>query len=154
MATTETSGSAPVTDAQSWRSARSVPISGRYGGEMTAPTAGKSWIELRIDIDPIDPNSPVADRVSGDHGHTTPGPAIPGEDQGRQGHDHGAGILVRCLAVALFIFAVEAASPGVGQAERQGFVSCLSCSARRVESIIRLRCAAVTRPHRSCREAQ
>src|SRR6185369_16517497 len=33
---------------------------------MIAPSGRKSWLELRIDIDPIDANSPVMDRVSGD----------------------------------------------------------------------------------------
>lgn len=41
-------------------------ISGQYEGEMTAPTSGLSFLDLRIDIDERYPNSPVMKRVSGD----------------------------------------------------------------------------------------
>lgn len=46
--------------------ARPVPLSGRYRGEMSAPAAGRSALELRIDIDPTGANTPVANRISGD----------------------------------------------------------------------------------------
>jgi hypothetical protein len=49
-----------------WRCLRLTPISGRYEGEMTAPNAGRSALDLRIDIDPRYRNSPVMNRVSGD----------------------------------------------------------------------------------------
>jgi len=45
---------------------RSGPVSGRYEGEMTAPTAGRYVLDLRVDIDPTSPNSPVMERISGD----------------------------------------------------------------------------------------
>jgi hypothetical protein len=41
-------------------------LSGRYEGEITAPTAGTHSLDLRVDIDPRYDNSPVMDRVSGD----------------------------------------------------------------------------------------
>ena len=41
-------------------------ISGQYEGEMTAPTSGLSFLDLRIDVDQRYPNSPVMKRVSGD----------------------------------------------------------------------------------------
>lgn len=42
------------------------PISGRYEGEMTAPTGGRDLLDLRVDIDERYANSPVMNRVSGD----------------------------------------------------------------------------------------
>lgn len=47
---------------------RSGPVSGRYEGESTAsPVAGQERaLDLRIDVDPRYPNSPVLKRVSGD----------------------------------------------------------------------------------------
>ena len=41
-------------------------ISGQYEGEMTAPTSGSAFLDLRIDVDKRYPNSPVMKRVSGD----------------------------------------------------------------------------------------
>ena len=41
-------------------------ISGQYEGEMTAPTSGLGFLDLRIDVDKRYPNSPVLKRVSGD----------------------------------------------------------------------------------------
>ncbi len=41
-------------------------ISGQYEGEMTAPTSGLSFLDLRIDVDQRYPNSPVLKKVSGD----------------------------------------------------------------------------------------
>ena len=41
-------------------------VSGRYEGEMSAPTAGLDLLDLRIDIDRRYPNSPILNRVSGD----------------------------------------------------------------------------------------
>jgi len=41
-------------------------ISGQYEGEMTAPTSGLSFLDLRIDVDKRYPNSPIMKRVSGD----------------------------------------------------------------------------------------
>jgi hypothetical protein len=41
-------------------------ISGQYEGEMTAPTSGLAFLDLRIDVDKRYPNSPVMKRVSGD----------------------------------------------------------------------------------------
>jgi hypothetical protein len=49
-----------------WRCLRRGPVSGRYEGHMTGPVAGRSVLDLRVDIDPRHPNSPVMDRVSGD----------------------------------------------------------------------------------------
>lgn len=49
-----------------WRCWRLGPVSGRYDGEMTAPTAGGYALELRVDIDPSYANSPVMNRISGD----------------------------------------------------------------------------------------
>ena len=49
-----------------WRCRRIGPVSGRYEGEMTQPRAGGYALDLRVDIDPRHPNSPVMDRVSGD----------------------------------------------------------------------------------------
>lgn len=42
------------------------PVSGRYEGEMTAPTGGRDLLDLRVDIEERYPNSPVMKRVSGD----------------------------------------------------------------------------------------
>lgn len=50
-----------------WRCLRRGPVSGRYDGEMTAPTAGAFALDLRVDIDLRYANSPVMDRVSGDN---------------------------------------------------------------------------------------
>lgn len=41
-------------------------VSGRYEGEMSAPTAGLDLLDLRIDIDQRYANSPVMNRISGD----------------------------------------------------------------------------------------
>src|SRR6185436_17413577 len=41
-------------------------ISGQYEGEMTAPTSGLLFLDLRIDVDQRYQNSPVMKRVSGD----------------------------------------------------------------------------------------
>ena len=41
-------------------------VSGRYEGEMSAPTAGLDLLDLRIDVDQRYPNSPVMNRISGD----------------------------------------------------------------------------------------
>lgn len=49
-----------------WRCLRFHPISGRYYGEMTAPTPGKYALDLRADIDRRHSNSPVMNRISGD----------------------------------------------------------------------------------------
>lgn len=49
-----------------WRCLRRGPVSGRYEGAMVAPNAGSFELNLRVDIDSRDPNSPVMDRVSGD----------------------------------------------------------------------------------------
>jgi hypothetical protein len=49
-----------------WRCFRFAPVSGRYEGERTAPTAGRSVLDLRVDIDPRFGISPVLDRISGD----------------------------------------------------------------------------------------
>ena len=49
-----------------WRCLRRGPVSGRYEGEMTSPTPGRQLLDLRVDIDPRYPNSPVLDRVSAD----------------------------------------------------------------------------------------
>lgn len=46
-----------------WRCLRRGGISGRYGG---LSTNGSSQIDLRVDVDPRYPNSPVLDRVSAD----------------------------------------------------------------------------------------
>ena len=52
-----------------WRCLRIGPVSGRYRGNMTAPTSGRSLLELRVDIDVRSANSPVMDRISGDLYH-------------------------------------------------------------------------------------
>lgn len=49
-----------------WRCLRLGSVSGRYEGEMTAPSAGRYALDFRVDIDPRYANSPVMDRVSGD----------------------------------------------------------------------------------------
>ncbi len=49
-----------------WLCYRMGPVSGKYIGLMTAPNAGNYELDLRVDIDPRYPNSPVLDRVSGD----------------------------------------------------------------------------------------
>lgn len=49
-----------------WRCWRFGPVSGRFDGEMTAPTAGGYALDLRVDIDPRYANSPVMNRISGD----------------------------------------------------------------------------------------
>ena len=41
-------------------------ISGQYEGEMTAPTSGLAFLDLRIDVDNRYSNSPVMKKVSGD----------------------------------------------------------------------------------------
>ena len=41
-------------------------VSGRYEGEMSAPTAGLDLLDLRIDVDQRYPNSPIMNRISGD----------------------------------------------------------------------------------------
>lgn len=41
-------------------------VSGRYEGEMSAPTAGLDLLDLRLDVDRRYPNSPVMNRISGD----------------------------------------------------------------------------------------
>jgi hypothetical protein len=46
--------------------AGNITVSGRYEGEMTAPTGGLDLLDLRIDVDQRYPNSPVMNRVSGD----------------------------------------------------------------------------------------
>ena len=43
-----------------------APISGRYQGEMTAPTGGRDELDLRIDVDLRHESSPILNRVSGD----------------------------------------------------------------------------------------
>jgi hypothetical protein len=45
---------------------RRGPVSGRYEGEMTGPSAGRFLLDLRIDIDPRYANSPITNRISGD----------------------------------------------------------------------------------------
>jgi len=42
------------------------PVSGRYEGNRTGPTAGSRVLVLRVDIDPRYANSPVMNRISGD----------------------------------------------------------------------------------------
>lgn len=49
-----------------WRCHRLGSVSGRYGGEMTSPTAGRFYLDLRVDIDPRSTTSPVMERVSAD----------------------------------------------------------------------------------------
>lgn len=49
-----------------WRCLRFDPVSGRYDGEMTTPDKGKYALDLRVDIDQRNANSPVLDRISGD----------------------------------------------------------------------------------------
>jgi len=49
-----------------WRCVRLGPVSGYYYGEMTSPNNGKYGLELRIDIDSSNVNSPVLKKVSGD----------------------------------------------------------------------------------------
>src|SRR5258708_29795952 len=46
--------------------AATVPISGRYDGEMSLPQPGQFVLDLRLDIDAAVDNSPVMNRVSGD----------------------------------------------------------------------------------------
>ncbi|HEU4712142.1 MAG TPA: hypothetical protein VFS76_11285 [Pyrinomonadaceae bacterium] len=41
-------------------------VSGRYEGEMSAPTTGLDLLDLRIDVDRSYANSPIMNRVSGD----------------------------------------------------------------------------------------
>ncbi|HEX6718237.1 MAG TPA: hypothetical protein VF088_14055 [Pyrinomonadaceae bacterium] len=41
-------------------------VSGRYEGEMSAPTAGLDLLDLRLDVDQRYSNSPVMNRISGD----------------------------------------------------------------------------------------
>src|SRR5262249_14633095 len=45
---------------------RPATLSGRYEGEMTLPESGRSFLELRLDIDARSDTSPVTRRVSGD----------------------------------------------------------------------------------------
>ncbi|MCX8128895.1 MAG: hypothetical protein N3I35_02200 [Clostridia bacterium] len=45
---------------------RKKPVSGTYKGYMTEPLAGKSLLELRVDIDTRHKNSPVMKKISGD----------------------------------------------------------------------------------------
>ncbi len=49
-----------------FRCLRLGPVSGRYEGDMTSPTAGRYRLDLRVDIDVRYANSPVMNRVSGD----------------------------------------------------------------------------------------
>jgi hypothetical protein len=49
-----------------WKCLRFGPVSGLYAGEMTKPSPGQYLLNLRVDIDPRYPNSPVMDKVSGD----------------------------------------------------------------------------------------
>jgi hypothetical protein len=46
--------------------ASTVPISGRFDGEMSLPQPGRFVLDLRVDVDPAVDNSPVMNRVSGD----------------------------------------------------------------------------------------
>lgn len=46
-----------------WRCLRRGPVSGRYEGKSSS---GRRVLDLRIDIDPTNTNSPVMDRISGD----------------------------------------------------------------------------------------
>src|SRR4051812_9089385 len=48
------------------RNQRLGSISGRYEGDMTAPTPASHWLALRVDVDERYANSPVLDRISGD----------------------------------------------------------------------------------------
>ena len=59
-------GPLPPADPIWWLCRRLGPVSGRYEGAMTAPSAGAYELDLRVDIDPRGVNSPVLDRVSGD----------------------------------------------------------------------------------------
>lgn len=43
-----------------------APLSGRWVGEMTAPTGGRDELDLRLDIDVRHESSPVLNRISGD----------------------------------------------------------------------------------------
>jgi hypothetical protein len=60
----------PVTDQSADTSVlagtTTVPVSGRYDGEMSLPQAGRFALDLRVDIDSALANSPVMNRVSGD----------------------------------------------------------------------------------------
>jgi hypothetical protein len=49
-----------------WRCFRIGPVSGRYEGPMISPTPSRMFLDLRVDIDPRHPNSPVMNRISGD----------------------------------------------------------------------------------------
>lgn len=49
-----------------WRCLRVGPVSGRYLGEMISPRPGTHELDLRVDIDVRDADSPVMDKVSGD----------------------------------------------------------------------------------------
>src|SRR5215217_2329560 len=51
---------------QSTAATASTSISGQYEGEMTMPTSGLAFLDLRIDVDKGYANSPVMKRVSGD----------------------------------------------------------------------------------------
>ena len=48
------------------RTKNTTSISGQYEGEMTSPTNGLGFLDLRIDVDRRYPNSPVLKKVSGD----------------------------------------------------------------------------------------
>ncbi len=56
----------PMIPSDFWRCLTRQSRSGRYEGLMTAPAAGQSSLDLRVDIDPRHANSPVMNRVSGD----------------------------------------------------------------------------------------
>ena len=66
-----------------WRCLRQQPVSGRYEGGLIAPGPAnviRQIVDLRVDIDPAYPNSPVMNRVSGDLYRVVPPvpPAPPG----------------------------------------------------------------------------
>ncbi|MDY7116852.1 hypothetical protein RAN53_10870 [Halomonas sp. SSL-5] len=49
-----------------WRCQRRGPVSGRYEGPSTSPTPDSHELVLRVDIDPVQANAPVMDRISAD----------------------------------------------------------------------------------------
>ena len=75
---------------------------------------------------------------------------VPGAIQ--QGDDGRAGVFLGRLGVALLVLAVQAAPPGVGQAERQGGLPAVTL--RGSQDIVRLNRGAFVRRGKMRREAQ
>ncbi len=55
-----------VYDYELWRCLRLAPVSGNFYGPISSPTSGNWELDLRVDIDSGNVNTPVTNRISGD----------------------------------------------------------------------------------------